>query len=122
MKGKIFLVQWDAVLALKRADELKSDGWGVELDTEDGGRAYKRIKAELPDVVLIDISRRPLHGCEVYHSLRSGRTTRNLHIVFLYMDEKTRETIRVKAPDAIFTTPTDLNNILCKFAKAEAGA
>ena len=118
MRGKVFLVQWNVVSAKARAGELRSDGWTVDVESEDGGRAYKLIKANPPDIVLIDISRKLSHDRELAFVLRNVKATRNIPIIFVDGKEEAAANLRNKVPDAVFTTSYELKKALVKFAKS----
>jgi len=108
MKGKIFLVQWDADSAHERAESLRRVGWHVEVESENGGRAYRHIRTSVPDVVVLDLARRPSHGREVGGALRDLRATASVPVVCIEEGFEARESTREKIPDAIFAASGDL--------------
>ncbi len=108
MKGKIFLVQWDVAAATARADALRRVGWHVDVETENGGRAYRHIRTSVPDVVVLDLVKKPSHGRELGGALRDLRATSALPVVCIEEGFEARETTRTKIPDAIFAAPSDL--------------
>ncbi len=118
MRGKVFLVQWDALSAQALAKELRVDGWTIDVESKDGGRAYKLIKANPPDIVLIDISRKLSHGRELAFVLRNVKATRNIPIIFVDGKVEDVANLRNKVPDTVFTTSRELKNTLMKFAKS----
>lgn len=114
MKGKIFLVDWDASAASERAEALRRDGWHVEVETENGGRAYRHIRTSVPDAVVIDLRKRPSHGREVGSALRELRATREVPIVCIEEGDDAREQTRARidgvrfaAADALAWTVAD---------------
>ena len=48
MKGRLFLVHWNAAEAAELAAPFEQAGWQVESEAEDGARAGKRILANPP--------------------------------------------------------------------------
>jgi len=114
MKGRVFLVQWDRAAAQECTRQLEVDGWQVAVESEDGGRAYQRIRAELPDVVVVDLSRKPSHGREVARSLRQVRATRDLPIVFVGGGVEARADIGAAMPDARFAGWSGLDAVLAE--------
>lgn len=118
MKGEVFLVHWNESQAEEYAEELRSDGWKVEVETEDGGRAYKFTRANEPDVIVAHLSDKPSYGREVAHTLRQAKATRHLPIVFVDGEEEAVQETKAKVPDAVFTTSAELREVLGKFSKS----
>jgi len=116
VNGHAFLVYWDEVLAQQQAQELTAAGWRVDVESEDGGRAYQRIKAHPPDVVVIDLSLKPSHGRRIAAALREHKATRDLPIVFVDGPARAIETATAQVPDAVFTTCARLHSTLAALA------
>ncbi|MBI2183870.1 MAG: hypothetical protein HYU39_02805 [Thaumarchaeota archaeon] len=117
MKGRIFLIHWNQSEADEFAEKLRSEGWKVDIEAEDGARAGKMIRADPPDAVVIYLTRLPSHGRETADYLRSVKTTRNIPIVFVDGREDALEKTKVKVADAVFTTSTELKNVLANISK-----
>jgi CheY-like chemotaxis protein len=111
MKGKLFLVMWDEDAACHACD-LRDAGWFVDLEHEDGGQAFRVIRADPPDVVVIDLSRKPSHGREVARALRDNSATRALPLIVVEGDDASRERLRSIAPDAMFVAWVELLDAL----------
>jgi DNA-binding response OmpR family regulator len=69
-KGKILLIEDDISLRSVYADVLAIDGYTV-LTAEDGEQGLAMIRAERPDVVLLDLILPKLPGFEVLKSIRA---------------------------------------------------
>jgi DNA-binding response OmpR family regulator len=108
MKGKLFLVEWDADVAARHADALRREGWQVDVESENGGRAYRHIRTSVPDAVVIDLRHRPSHGREVGSALRELRATRSVPIVCIEEDEDAREQTRARIDGVRFSSPETL--------------
>jgi len=108
MKGKLFLVEWDADVAARQADALRRDGWQVDVESENGGRAYRHIRTSVPDAVVIDLRHRPSHGREVGSALRELRATRSVPIVCIEDGEDAREQTRARIDGVRFSSPETL--------------
>jgi DNA-binding response OmpR family regulator len=80
---RIFLVQWDGQLAERQADELRSAGYDVDVESADGGAACERITAEPPAAVIVDLGSKPSHGRQVLGALADTRATAQIPILVL---------------------------------------
>ena len=117
--GRIVLIQWDEPSARRRAEQLEAHGWQVLTEAEDGGRAYTLIRAERPDVVVVDLARKPSHGREVGRSLRQTRATRDLPLVFVDGDADARAQVAARVTDAVFAASAELESVLARFARPD---
>jgi len=115
MNGKLFLVHWKAAEAEEYASLLRSKGWEVEYEAEDGARAGKKIKENPPAVIVIYLSRLPSHGRETAEGLRSLKATRSIPIVFVDGQGEALEKTKAKVPDALYTTSDRLPGVLAQF-------
>jgi response regulator RpfG family c-di-GMP phosphodiesterase len=124
MRGKVFLVMWGADDDC-RACSLRDEEWYVYVESDDGDLAFRLIRTDPPDVVVIDLSRRPSHGREGPRSLVKTKATRNLPLILLGGDEETRAAIRAarhrNAPDPIFTSWDGLLAALAPFSRVDEG-
>lgn len=115
MKGRLFLFEWNKQAAEARARELREAGWDVSVESEDGARGGKAVLANPPDVLVLDLARRPSHSRETAHALRSYKAGRNIPIVFVDADDENLKKTRPKVPDALFTTSGRLKTLLKRF-------
>lgn len=118
MTGKLFLIHWNEAEAELLAEPFRSEGCSVEIESSDGARAGKQIKAQPPDVIVIYLTRLPSHGRETAHGLRSLKATRHLPIVFVDGNEEALEKTRAKVPDAIYTTSGKVRQTLAEVIKS----
>lgn len=117
MKGNLLLVQWDKSAAKMKAEQLRAAGWAVEIESEDGAQAYKLIRANPPDVVIIDLTRLPSHGRVTAEALPGVKATRDLPIIFVDGKPEDVEKTRAKVSGAVFVTSVQLVDKLSKLAK-----
>jgi CheY-like chemotaxis protein len=116
----IFLVQWDKAGAAERTRALRREGWTVTAETEDGGRAYKKIREDPPDVVVIDLAKKPSHGRQVAQALRDVKASRGIPIVFVDASDEAQRATSVD--DAVFTTSATLAQIIARVSRrADSG-
>ena len=112
MKGRAFLVHWREAEAEVLAQEIRNMGWNVDIETNDGDRAGKRIKADPPDVVVIYLSRLPSHGRETGHALRGINATKDIPLVYVDGNDEAVNRTTTVVPDAVYTTTEQLNTTL----------
>lgn len=116
MSKKIFLFHWNQTEAAEKAELLSAAGWDVTCESSDGVRGCKAVKADRPDVVVIDLNRLPSHGRETALYLKSTKATSEIPIIFVDGEPETVAKIKAKIPDATYTTSKKLNSILTKLA------
>src|SRR5436853_7012230 len=81
MAGNAFVVAWDEDVAIDIAARLSDAGWVVALEHADGLRAWKRIKEGRPDVVVVDMTRRPSHSRELLRAMGQRKYTSTIPVV-----------------------------------------
>jgi hypothetical protein len=102
--ARIRLIHWNGPEGRERKQRLVSLGHQAEFDDEDGPSLGRKLRANIPDVYLIDLSRMPSHGREVALSLRSRKDTRPTPIVFVGGDPEKVAKLKRILPDATYTT------------------
>ena len=116
MRGKIFLVHWREAEAEVLAKEIRTMGWTVDWESDDGDRAEQRIIADPPDVVVIYLTRLPSHGRETGHALKEIKVTREIPLVYVDGSEAAIDRTRNMIPDAVYTTTEQLDKILSDYS------
>ena len=81
MPGSVFVVAWDEDAAIDLAARLSDAGWVVALEHRDGRQAWKRIKEGRPDVVVVDMARRPSHSRELLRTMGQRKYTQSIPVV-----------------------------------------
>ncbi|UCE35879.1 MAG: hypothetical protein JSW00_09930 [Thermoplasmata archaeon] len=117
MKGRLYLIHWHPFEAQEYAINLRAEGWQVDVESKDGAQAGRKILSEIPDAVVIYLSRLPSHGCVTARSLRAYKEGRDLPIVFVDGKEEAIEMTKIKVPDCVFTTSDELENVLSRVSK-----
>ena len=99
--GRVQLIHWKESEGLARAKELRAAGLRVEYEV-DAHAALRVSKDELPDAIVIDLSRLPSHGREVARALRQSKKWRLVPLVFVGGEPAKVARIRKELPDATF--------------------
>ena len=81
------MVSWDEDDAIHLASVLSEAGWIVALEHTDGNKAWKRIKDGRPDVVVVDMRRRPSHSRELLRVMGQRKYTSGIPVVQIGGDE-----------------------------------
>lgn len=116
----IFLIDWDAERGASLASRLEVEGWAVELESSDGGRAYRRIRGASPRAVVVVASSKVGHGLQTALSLRKARATQSLPILFVDAGAEAEERLRGAVAGSVFTTTDDLVRTLRELAQGQA--
>lgn len=99
---RVRVIHWRAAEAGPLIEACRGAGFEVDYLEWDGGAVCRAIRAKLPDVVVIDLSRLPSHGREVAVWLRGAKSTREIPIVFVGGDALKVAAIRQLLPDAAY--------------------
>ena len=78
----ILLVEDDRVLRRACEASLRRTGFSVTT-AEDGREALDHVKADLPDLILLDLLMPRVNGLEVLRSLRADGRTKNVPVLIL---------------------------------------
>ena len=111
-RQKILIVddELDALTALKRA--LESENYNV-VEAADGLSAIEKVKAEKPDIVLLDLMMPQIDGFEVCRQLKSDPKYKHIPIIMLTAKGEINdkiEGIEMGADDYV-TKPFNLNEL-----------
>ncbi len=99
---RIRLIHWDAAVAPDRVALLGRLGYRVEHSRSVGIMELRQLGEDPPAAVVVDLSRRPSHGCEMALSIRQRKATRHLPLIFLEGETEKVERIRRVLPDAAY--------------------
>ncbi len=114
-KRRAFLIHWKKEELGPKIRLLRAAGYSVATEHEDGARAGRNIKANLPDVIVIYLSRLPSHGRETAEYLAGAKATRQVPIVFVGGEPQKVAEVKARVPTGIFSTEARLESVLKKF-------
>ncbi len=72
------LIHWQPTQAEARVSKLEAAGYQVTYESFQGPPTLRRLRADPPDAVVIDLDRIPSQGRDVAFLLRQSKTTRGL--------------------------------------------
>lgn len=107
------MIHWQATEVEELAATIRAYGWqttGVE--SEDGARAAKVVRADPPDVLVISLARLPSHGRRTAAYLRQVKATQALPIVFVGGTKAAVTNTREQMPDAVYARLEELSAAL----------
>lgn len=99
-KQRIVIVHGRPEDAGRTATRLQRAGFRVEVPTFRSSTDFRPLREDPPDLVLIDLTRRPSHGREAATQLRRWKDTRSVPLLFLDGDPEKVDRIRAVLPDA----------------------
>jgi len=108
------LVCWDPELARERVRTIKKLGFRVDARPIRTSGLIGQFRDEAPDVILIDLDRRPSHGRAVAVVVRSAKSTRHIPIVIAGEIEEKMAIARKQVPGAISTNWKEVGAALKK--------
>jgi hypothetical protein len=83
-------------------------GFDVEFDPGDLLVVWHKIRATIPDAIVIDLTRMPSQGRALGIVVRRSKLTRHIPLVFVDGDPSKVEAIRAQLPDASFVSRKQL--------------
>jgi hypothetical protein len=99
----IRLIHWDPISAEDFAALVRELGYRVNHASFTGAE-FKLLREDPPEVIIIDLSRRPSSGRDIGIAIRTYTDTRRVSLIFTEGDPSKVETIRTLLPDAVYTT------------------
>jgi len=101
--ARVRLIHWKSDEAVELVRSLAGSDHTVDHEPLDPD-ALKNLKANPPDAIVIDLSRSPARGRDLWLLLRKARSTRCVPLVFVGGESEKVERVRELLPDAAFTT------------------
>jgi CheY-like chemotaxis protein len=118
---RVLVIHRKPAIAVERAQRLCAEGLEADAYPALGPRAFRDIRANPPDAILIDLTELPSYGRTMAVLLREQKGTRNIPLVFLKGDPEKAARVREVLPDAAFATwPHVAPIILRTIARAPA--
>lgn len=109
---RVRLIHWNGEQGSARAELLTGEGYRVEWEPRPGPDLFKRLTADPPDAVVIDLSRLPSGGRDLALEVRHRRSTRHIPLVFVEGEAEKVERVRGLLPDSVFTTWSEIGPAL----------
>ncbi len=105
------VIHWRAEEAGPLIEVCRKAGLTAEHLEGGGIDVCRAVRAKLPDVVLIDLSRLPSHGREVGRWLRRTKATRAIPLVFVGGDPEKVDKVREIHPGSLFCDLKDAGRV-----------
>jgi CheY-like chemotaxis protein len=114
------LIHWDPEGAESGASTLERSGHVVDRTLFDPA-SLRAIKANPPDVILIDLSRTPSQGRDLGILLRKTRSTRGIPLVFVGGEPAKVKRVSKLLPDAVYTNWRGVRGAVARALKQHPG-
>jgi hypothetical protein len=108
---RVRLIHWNAAEARERAVRLRAIGYNVDEEPLDAA-GLRRLRADPPDAIVIDLSRMPSQGRDLGLNVRKYKATRKLPLVFVGGALEKVAQVRNVLPDAVYTTWGQIDHAL----------
>jgi CheY-like chemotaxis protein len=93
--GRVLLVEDDRFL--RRACEVSLRQRGFVVTTAaDGEEALRKVRAEVPDLILLDLLMPRMTGTEVLKALRAGEATKEIRVLILSNSSREQDVEEIK--------------------------
>lgn len=118
-RPKILIVddEMDTLLPLKRS--LEAEDY-IVLEAYEGNEAMRKSKAEIPDLIILDLMLPGMDGYEVCSRLKKDARTENIPVIMLTARDEVRdkvEGLEIGADDYV-TKPFNLNELKARIKSA----
>ncbi len=114
MPKKILIVDDNELMIEVMTYILISNGYEV-FAVSNGSEVFNNIKANNPDLVILDAILPGIDGREVCQLIKLNKTTKNLPVIMCSGDESIDESLNKKgAPDDVLHKPFDINCLIEK--------
>jgi len=114
MPKRILIVEDNALMIEVMTYILISNGYEV-FATNTGNDVFEHIKANHPDLVILDAILPGINGREICQLIKLNKTTCNLPVIMCSGDESIDDALEQKgAPDDVLHKPFDINCLIEK--------
>ena len=93
--GRILLVEDDRFLRRAAEASLRQRGFAVTV-AADGEEALAKVRAEIPDLILLDLLMPKLTGIEVLRALRAEEATKKIRVLILSNSSREQDLEAIK--------------------------
>lgn len=124
MKYKILIVEDDQFLAGMYVEKLENEGVFEVEEAANGKEALKKVEADMPDLILLDIMLPAMSGIEVLKNLKANKDTRNIAVIMLTnLNEKEyiQDALSLGADDYLIKAHFLPSEVIIKIKRVLAG-
>jgi len=112
MPKKILIIDENQLMLDVLSYILTNSGYDV-ISLASGTEVFNNIKANHPDLIIIDALLHGIDGVEICQLLKLNKATQNLPVIICSSDDAIDESLNQKgAPNDILHKPFDINNLI----------
>ena len=104
----VLIVDDDAALRLLYEEELSNEGWEITLAAS-AEEAVRRVSAQRPDIIVLDIRMEGIDGLETLQKIMSG--DKSIPVILNTAYSSYQDDFRTWAADAYIVKSSDLNEL-----------
>jgi DNA-binding NarL/FixJ family response regulator len=101
---RIHLIHWQKQESETYASILRNFGYEVDCTLPENAQFFKSLRASLPDLMVVDLSRLPSQGRDIVINMRSQKSSQLIPVVFVEGDPQKTGRIQQLIPDATYTS------------------
>ena len=115
---RLLLVHWNRPEAEARAKDLCDAGHQVEIYFQPQSIAFRKVRDNPPEIVVISLDRTPSHGRALATYFRQQKATRQVPIVFVGGEKEKVKQTRNLLPDATYSEWTNIHAAIQRAIKS----
>lgn len=119
MKKKILVADDDP--GIVDALQIMLEEADYEVSTTTNGHTVRKVKEELPDVILLDVWMSGEDGRDICKYLKSQDSTKNIPIIMISATRDLAESAKKAGAEDFITKPFQMDDLLAKIAQYSRG-
>lgn len=116
-KGKILVIEDDEAISDAVQMVLRSSGYDVKTLTEGGEETHQAVKADKPDVIILDMLLSGEDGRIVCKKLKEDQASKQIPIIVISAHPDGRAMAASAGADDFLSKPFTINDLLAKVEK-----
>ena len=118
---RVQLIHWKAEEAPERIERIEAAGYEAVYELGGGPAFLRKLREQIPDAVVIDLSRIPSQGRDAAMAIRRQKATRHVPLVFVEGEPEKVARVKQVLPDAVYSSWEDIGAAIREAVEAPPG-